>query len=246
MESQPKDNNEEAKIKAIEDKKKEIINKGSRIKGLTIEDILGVKKNKKPKEETKKHQEVDNILNSLPLDFISLENLNKKDKKLEVLFKEVKAQAFIYIKYYLKLEIFKQEMNQDLKDKKQLGKMSQSFLIVKRVAKQALNDWIDQVVKLDLDKNIDFPERVGLKDRLRFLEGIFLSMYLKNDTFLNTELVKDFSLDIQKVTTKSILYRKIFQDILEYQKTKHFIHPLSFRIDSSEVLAKTFSENYND
>lgn len=71
-------------------------------------------------------------------------------------------------------------------------------------------------------------------------------MYLKNDTFLNTELVKDFSLDIQKVTTKSILYRKIFQDILEYQKTKHFIHPLSFRIDSSEVLAKTFSENYND
>lgn len=140
MESQPKDNNEEAKIKAIEDKKKEIINKGSRIKGLTIEDILGVKKNKKPKEETKKHQEVDNILNSLPLDFISLENLNKKDKKLEVLFKEVKAQAFIYIKYYLKLEIFKQEMNQDLKDKKQLGKMSQSFLIVKRVAKQALND----------------------------------------------------------------------------------------------------------
>lgn len=245
MESYPKNNREEAKAKVIEDRKKEIIDLGSKVKGLTIEDILRVKKNRKNEEKLNDKQEINKILEDLPLDLNSLESLSTKNKDLEELFNKVKNSALNYSKYYLKLEIFKEEASQDLKTKKQLEKIKKSFLWVRRLSKQTINDWSKEVVKLGLDKKIDFPEKLGFKTQMKFLEGIFLSMYLKENIPVDEELNKDFSLDIQKVTTKSVLYRKIFKDIVEYQKTKHFKHIFSLRVSLAQTLAKSFLENNN-
>lgn len=222
----------------IQKQKAEILQRASQGRGLTLEDILS----KVKKEDN--HHELEKVLDFLPAKLESLEEISNQDELLREFFTQVKMSSFNYTKSFLEVEITKEEERRDLGVKNILKKNKEILNLTKQASRQEVVKWSERVLRLGLNKDFELPDRQKYNTYLHFLESLFLTLYINKEIPVEKlELEKDPTLNILKATPKTLLYRKILQDINSFQKEGSFKHLESLRLSLAEALAKTFLKN---